>query len=110
MPETQEIYVILEALFPIETIEITLNAKKLLTSYAEDTSQAFDKVVLTLIVRHVSGDWYAMPEADQKTNMRAVKNGGRIASRYTILPPDMVVWVITDAGGALTTILLPEEY
>jgi hypothetical protein len=68
----------------------------------------------TLLNRHVHGDWCDMVVEDQKANIAAVKNGGRVFSSYCV---DIhKIWVITEAVGdddatrASTCILLPKEY
>ncbi|HTB22601.1 MAG TPA: hypothetical protein VK914_07845 [bacterium] len=67
-----------------------------------------------LLERHVSGDWSEMAPEDRETNRRAVLNGGRIFSGYS-LTAAVRVWVITEAAEedgvrASTCILLPSEY
>lgn len=61
-----------------------------------------------LLARHVCLDPGTLPAEDVATNHRALKTGARIFSAYKI--GDSTVWVITDAGRTVTTILLPEEY
>ena len=41
--------------------------------------------------------------------MRAVAEGGRVFSCFSI-GPDTKVWVITEADRSVTTLLLPSEY
>jgi hypothetical protein len=73
--------------------------------------------MLTLLARHVSGDWGAVDEEDRATNDDAAKTGGRILSAYPIDPAlpckgygDNCLWIITEADRSVTTILLPDEY
>jgi len=68
--------------------------------------------VLTLLRRHVSGDWGELDSHDRAANNRALKTGGRIFSAYTVGEGDEAirVWIITEADRSATTALLPEEY
>jgi hypothetical protein len=59
---------------------------------------------------HVLGYWSDLSEQDQQANRDAVKNGGRIISRYTIPPDNTGLWVVTEGNRTLTSVLLPEEY
>ncbi|CAJ0816892.1 hypothetical protein LMG19087_02911 [Ralstonia wenshanensis] len=62
-----------------------------------------------LLNRHARGDWGDLSSEDQAMNQLAVLTGQRVVSHYT-LPNGQVVWVITDADRAATTVLLPEDY
>lgn len=64
---------------------------------------------LSLLARHVTGDWGEMDEADQQANRLALEDGSRVFSSYW-LPTGVKVWVITEADRSATTLLLPEEY
>jgi hypothetical protein len=59
--------------------------------------------------RHLTGDWGEMDEYDTAVNNRAVEDGDRILSAYT-LPSGKKIWIITEADRSVTTILLPDEY
>lgn len=65
--------------------------------------------------RHAVGDWGDLCEEDKTSNQRALQDGSRILSAYT-LPDGTKLWVITDAEidehhhRQATTFLLPEEY
>jgi hypothetical protein len=63
----------------------------------------------TYLERHASGDPGLLSAHDQIANVRAVQDGGRVMSAYTI-PGGTTLWVITEADRSLTTLLLPEEY
>ena len=64
---------------------------------------------LLFILRHIRGDWGEVCPEDWQANDEAVEHGDRLLSAYrTSL--DERLWVITDAGNAVTTILLPDEY
>lgn len=62
-----------------------------------------------LLRRHVRGDWGEISEADRGANERALQEGARLLSVYT-LPTAVKVWVITEADRSATTILLPHQY
>ena len=64
---------------------------------------------ITLVARHMAGDWREMVEDDQEANRLAIEEGSRIFSSYR-LPTGVKVWVITEADRSATTLLLPEEY
>ena len=64
---------------------------------------------LTLIGRHVAGDWGDLDREDWRMNNWSVKNGERILSNYP-LPNGVRVWIITEADRSVTTLLLPDEY
>jgi hypothetical protein len=61
------------------------------------------------LLRHVVGDWGEVGAADWRANDRAIRDGDRILSAYT-LKTGVRIWVITEADRSVTTILLPEEY
>lgn len=46
---------------------------------------------------------------DWEENARAIREGLRVLSAYT-LTTGVKLWVITEADRSATTILLPEEY
>lgn len=61
-----------------------------------------------LILRHLSFDWGDMPAEDVESNTKSLEDGGMIMSAYTV--NNIVLWIITDPGHAVTTVLLPSEY
>lgn len=63
----------------------------------------------TLLSRHVRGDWGDLDEHDRKENDRALAEGTRLLSAYS-LPDGEKIWVITEADRSATTLLLPDEY
>jgi hypothetical protein len=73
---------------------------------------------LTLLQRHLSGDWGELCPEDAEANEDALRSQLRVISGYVIPPPESAepsltparVWVITEADRSATTILLPEEY
>ena len=68
-----------------------------------------DDEILLALSRHVQGDWGKLDKEDLDENERALKNGGRLLSRY-ITNTKIVFWIITEHDRSVTTILLPEDY
>ena len=64
---------------------------------------------LTLISRHVSGDFGDIDREDWQTNLAALQYGQRIVSAYAIAP-DVIIWIISEGDRSVTTLLLPSEY
>jgi hypothetical protein len=61
-----------------------------------------------LLDRHASGDWGLVPLDDAEENEAALPEKGMVMSKYMINSRE--VWIITDRGHAVTTVLLPSEY
>lgn len=64
---------------------------------------------LTLLARHLAGDWGVQPSEDAQLNDAALKSDGRLLSSYP-LGGDTRIWVITEWDRSVTTFLLPSEY
>jgi hypothetical protein len=64
---------------------------------------------LTLLARHLAGDWGVLPTEDAQLNDEALKSDGRLLSNYP-LGGDTRIWVITEWDRSVTTFLLPSEY
>jgi len=64
---------------------------------------------LSLLARHLTGDWGVVPDEDAKANQEALKIEARIMSSYP-LENGARIWIITEADRSSTTFLLPEEY
>ena len=73
------------------------------------TFEKVDETIVSLLSRHVRGDWGNLHEEDKTTNDEAVKEGYRILSAYK-LSDGTKIWIITEADRSSTCILLPEEY
>lgn len=58
--------------------------------------------------RHVCGDWGDVPPEDAAANHASIERGTRILSSYKVAFE--VVWVITEANRAYTSLLFPSEY
>lgn len=70
-------------------------------------AQRFDP--MHLLRRHVCGDWGDLCPEDKALNNLSVKDGGRLMSVYCI-DSTLTIWVVTEAGRSVTTLLLPSEY
>ena len=64
---------------------------------------------LSLLQRHLSGDWGDVDEHDRRENELSVEWGWRILSSY-MLSNGTRIWLITEADRSSTCYLLPEEY
>ena len=89
------------ALFDIGEVYLTIGAKHTLHDLKIEP--------VKLIKRHITGDWGELPHDDIAENKYALKHKGRILSSYQIAE-GVKVWVITEAGWEVTTLLLPSEY
>jgi hypothetical protein len=68
---------------------------------------------LSLLARHVAGDWGDLDLHDRLQNDMAITNGARIMSAYVVR--GVKIWIITEATDdegerESTCLLLPEEY
>jgi hypothetical protein len=66
--------------------------------------------IISLLARHVTGDWGDLDPEDKKSNDAAVKIGDRILSSFCISASIGKVWIITEWDRSYTTVLLPDEY
>lgn len=64
--------------------------------------------VLSLIGRHIKGDWGDLDDEDKQANQRALIDGGRLFSAYVV--DERKVYIITEADRSSTTVLFAEEY
>jgi hypothetical protein len=64
----------------------------------------------TLLMRHLSGDWGEVGEEDKEANTRALLEGNRLLSSYSLPADGATLWIITEWDRSVTTLLLPEEY
>ena len=65
---------------------------------------------LSLLRRHVLGDWGDLDDEDQATNDRALLEGTQLLSAYTLPKTNARIWIITEWDRSITTLLLPSEY
>ena len=66
-------------------------------------------VPLSLLQRHVRGDWGAVCQDDARANRDALRDGTRLLSSYP-LGEGVKVWIITEADRSSTTLLMPSDY
>ena len=66
-------------------------------------------LLLSLLRRHLSGDWGDLGASDRDANRDALTHGGRILSAYDVAGRSRV-WIITEGDRSSTCILLPDEY
>lgn len=78
---------------------ITPNAKK--SIHLPDALKA--------LIRHQNGDYGDVSEADKEANREAQELGEQVLSAYTDRN-GVKFWIITEADGYCTTILMPEDY
>ena len=89
-----------QPLFPLGQLFATPGALDLLDRTATNS--------LSIIERHVHGDWGDLCQEDRQANDEAVKLPLRIFSSYKI--GEHKLWCITEADRSVTTLLLPSEY
>lgn len=61
------------------------------------------------IHRHLTGDFGELDGEDKAANFRAVRDGERVFSSYSIKDGSLI-WIITERDRSVTTLLTPEEY
>jgi hypothetical protein len=61
-----------------------------------------------LLQRHAAGDWGSVPPDDAEQNEAALRERGMVMSKYEVNGEP--IWIITDHGHTVTTVLLPSEY
>ncbi len=61
------------------------------------------------IARHAAGDWGDLSDEDRAENELSLRQGFRLLSAYHSAA-GVKFWIITEADGLATTVLLPEEY
>jgi hypothetical protein len=59
--------------------------------------------------RHAAGDWGNVDGHDERANLEALQDGGRLFSVYETRRGE-AVWVITEADRTSTCLLLPSDY
>lgn len=86
-------------LFPVGRVVMTLSA----------TDTVSEPMAVLLLARHMSGDYGDICSEDVDLNNANIKHGGRVLSSYKLTDAESV-WIITEDGFSVTTILLPSEY
>ena len=61
------------------------------------------------LLRHLRGDWGDLCQDDKAENELSLKHGFRLLSSYPVTDTE-TIWIITEADGSVTTLLLPAEY
>ena len=79
------------------------------TPGAIDALEYAEVLPVTLLLRHVTGDWGNLCDEDKEENELSVKQGFRILSAYE-LRTGTKIWLITEADRSATVFLLPDEY
>lgn len=89
--------------FPLGQVVITPGAAALLSGCRVDA--------LSLLKRHVVGDWGELCQQDQALNNLSLssESPGRLMSSY-LMPKNQTVWIITEWDRSVTTLLLPSDY
>lgn len=77
------------------------------TPAALEVLRAAEVSFLSLLSRHVKGDW---GNTDHGENDEALANGWRLLSSYCVGEDAPRVWLITEADRSQTTVLLPSDY
>ena len=82
------------------------------TSGALDLLDRHALNAVTILRRHMWGDFGSVCDEDRAANLTAIGNGARILSAYEVGPDSKTerLWVITEADRSSTTLLLPAEY
>ena len=75
-------------------------------------NKEFKTFITECLERFQDGDWGDLSDNDKELNNQAVKdNSDMIMGNYNYPGDiDLRIYIITDAGGKVTTILFPEEY
>lgn len=67
------------------------------------------RVPVDLLRAHITGHYGDLDAHDRAINDRAVRDGSRILSQYTLASGERI-WIITEPDRSATTFLLPDEY
>ena len=86
-------------LFDLGRLVITKGAETVVTPHE----------AAAMIRRHLTGDWGDLCAEDRETNRRAIGTAGFVMSAYRA-SCGLTVWIITEQGVGVTTILMPDEY
>ena len=64
--------------------------------------------LLKAVQRHAAGDWGTLDQTDWEGSDKALRDGGRVFSRYES-SAGRKFWIVTEADRAVTTVSLPED-
>lgn len=81
----------------------------LATPGALDALSRANTSFITLLDRHLRGDWGDLCDDDRRENELSLEADLRLLSRYR-LPHANTVWIITEWDRSSTILLLPDEY
>lgn len=84
------------------TPQIVMTRGVLVAFSKDDTPQKY-------LDRHWDSDWGNVPPEDAEQNDQMKNEDGMVLSAYETANGTKI-WIITDPGHEVTTILLPEEY
>ena len=90
-----------QKLFPLGQIVATPGAIEALTEAKTPP--------MSLLIRHVAGDFGDIDSEDWQTNLDAIQEHARILSAYSLKTGEKL-WIITEADRSSTCILRPDEY
>ncbi len=99
----------IEAGLPIHAESLFACGQLLATPAALDLLLQRGVSPLSLLARHLRGDWGDLGAADAHANDQALASGCRLLSRYDLLGGG-TGWLITEADRSVTTVLLPDDY
>lgn len=86
-----------------------LLGRLVITPGARDTLRSAGVSALDYVLRHAACDWGDLDADDRALNDRALPQGDRVLSAYT-LPSGQRFYVVTEADRSFTTVLLADEY
>jgi hypothetical protein len=89
-----------------ETANLFPNAQVVVTARLDATLAL--PMIGACLVRHNAGDWGEACRSERATNDANLKSGDQIFSIYSVA--GVKVWVITDPGHLVTTLMTPEDY
>lgn len=87
--------------FISQNVQMTRGARAALEATGDNPEKFLD--------RHFNEDFGESPPEDLEANLKGARTGGMVMSVYS-LSDGSKIWVITDDGHEVTTILLPSEY
>jgi hypothetical protein len=76
----------------------------------EDTSGEFAKFVMMSLASHAGGDWGDVGAEDKRTNDAAIHDDNQGLQSVYHCESQPTIWIITDPGREVTTVLYPDEY
>jgi hypothetical protein len=80
-----------------------------ITPGAEEALQVAGQTAIEFLRPHMSGDFGELSDDDLRENEFSLSEGFRLLSNYRT-GKGQRLWIITEADGSATTILLPSEY